>query len=155
VAGRADAGALVTFSGLVRDAGGGLEAMEIEHYPGMTETAIAAIEAEAVRRWGLTASLVIHRHGRLAPGEPIMMVADRRAAPGGRLRGGRVPDGLPQVPRALLEEGDRAGRHIVGGGEGRGRGGARPLVTPLPASPRTRGEEAPCPGWVRDGDRDE
>jgi molybdopterin synthase catalytic subunit len=75
VAGRADAGALVTFMGLVRDEAGQLEAMEIEHYPGMTERAIAAIEAEAVRRWGLTASLVIHRHGRLAPGEPIMMVA--------------------------------------------------------------------------------
>jgi molybdopterin synthase catalytic subunit len=75
VAGRTDAGALVTFSGLVRDAGGGLDAMEIEHYPGMTEKAIAAIEAEAVRRWKLAGSLVIHRHGRLRPGEPIMMVA--------------------------------------------------------------------------------
>jgi molybdopterin synthase catalytic subunit len=75
VAGRTDAGALVTFSGLVRDEAGRLAAMEIEHYPGMTERAIAAIEAEAVRRWNLTASLVIHRHGRLLPGEPIMMVA--------------------------------------------------------------------------------
>jgi molybdopterin synthase catalytic subunit len=75
VAGRTDAGALVTFSGLVRDAGGRLDAMEIEHYPGMTEKAIAAIEAEAVRRWRLAGSLVIHRYGRLRPGEPIMMVA--------------------------------------------------------------------------------
>jgi molybdopterin synthase catalytic subunit len=75
VSGRADAGALVTFSGLVRDEAGTLAAMEIEHYPGMTERAIAAIEAEAVRRWNLAASLVIHRHGRLLPGEPIMMVA--------------------------------------------------------------------------------
>jgi molybdopterin synthase catalytic subunit len=75
VAGRSDAGALVTFSGLVRDEAGTLQAMEIEHYPGMTEKAIAAIEAEAVGRWGLVASLVIHRHGRLQPGEPIMMVA--------------------------------------------------------------------------------
>jgi molybdopterin synthase catalytic subunit len=75
VAGRADAGALVTFSGLVRDDTGTLAAMEIEHYPGMTERAIAAIEAEAVARWKLAASLVIHRHGRLLPGEPIMMVA--------------------------------------------------------------------------------
>jgi molybdopterin synthase catalytic subunit len=73
--GRTNAGALVTFSGLVRDESGRLEAMEIEHYPGMTERAIAAIEAEAVHRWGLSASLVIHRHGRLLPGEPIMMVA--------------------------------------------------------------------------------
>ena len=75
VAGLSDAGALVTFSGLVRDEAGTLHAMEIEHYPGMTEKAIAAIEAEAVGRWGLAASLVIHRHGRLHPGEPIMMVA--------------------------------------------------------------------------------
>ena len=75
VEGRTDAGALVTFSGLVRDDTGTLGAMEIEHYPEMTEKAIAAIEAQAVDRWGLTASLVIHRHGRLAPGEQIMMVA--------------------------------------------------------------------------------
>jgi len=75
VGGRSDAGALVTFSGLVRDEAGALEAMEIEHYPGMTERAIAAIEDEAVHRWGLVACLVIHRHGRLHPGEPIMMVA--------------------------------------------------------------------------------
>ncbi|SFO90042.1 molybdenum cofactor biosynthesis protein MoaE [Tranquillimonas alkanivorans] len=74
--GRRDAGAVVTFSGLVRDtAARDLEAMEIEHYPAMTERAIAGIEAEAVARWSLTDSLVIHRHGRLAPGEIIMMVA--------------------------------------------------------------------------------
>lgn len=73
-AGRTDVGAVVTFSGLVRD-GGGLESLELEHYPGMTESALAAIEAEAVRRWELQACLVIHRYGRLAPGERIMMVA--------------------------------------------------------------------------------
>ncbi|MDJ0826393.1 MAG: molybdenum cofactor biosynthesis protein MoaE [Rhodobacter sp.] len=71
---RTDVGAQVSFTGLVRD-DGGLRHMEIEHYPGMTEKAIAAIEAEAVRRWDLKASLVIHRYGRLAPGERIMMVA--------------------------------------------------------------------------------
>ena len=69
------AGAVVSFSGLVRDAAGGLRAMEIEHYPGMTEKAIAGIVEEAAARWSLTGALVIHRHGRLAPGEPIMMVA--------------------------------------------------------------------------------
>jgi molybdopterin synthase catalytic subunit len=69
------AGAIVTFTGLVRDEGGQLTGMEIEHYPGMTERAVAAIEAEAVARWNLTASLVIHRHGSLRPGETIMMVA--------------------------------------------------------------------------------
>jgi molybdopterin synthase catalytic subunit len=69
------AGAVVTFTGLVRDNSGRLSAMEIEHYPGMTEKAISAIAAEAVTRWSLTDALVIHRHGRLAAGEAIMMVA--------------------------------------------------------------------------------
>jgi molybdopterin synthase catalytic subunit len=70
------AGAIVTFTGIVRDSPeGGLARMEIEHYPGMTERALAAIEAEAVARWELTGSLIIHRHGPLTPGEPIMMVA--------------------------------------------------------------------------------
>ncbi len=70
------AGAVVTFTGVVRDLpGGGLEAMEIEHYPGMTEKAIAGIAQQAAERWSLADVLVIHRHGRLAPGETIMMVA--------------------------------------------------------------------------------
>ena len=69
------AGAVVTFTGLVRDVPGGLAAMEIEHYPGMTEKALAAIRDQAVARWSLTDALVIHRHGRLAAGEIIMMVA--------------------------------------------------------------------------------
>ncbi|KPQ14855.1 MAG: molybdopterin synthase catalytic subunit MoaE [Rhodobacteraceae bacterium HLUCCA09] len=69
------AGAVVSFTGLVRDEGGRLEAMEIEHYPGMTERAVAAIAAEAERRWRLAGCLVVHRHGRLGPGERIMMVA--------------------------------------------------------------------------------
>jgi len=74
-AGRRDVGAQVSFTGVVRDDSGNLRHMTIEHYPGMTEKAIAAIEAEAVRRWGLKDSLVIHRYGQLAPGEQIMMVA--------------------------------------------------------------------------------
>jgi molybdopterin synthase catalytic subunit len=69
------AGAVVTFTGLVRDNGGQLTAMEIEHYPGMTEKAISAIMEEAVARWGLVDALVIHRYGVLRSGEPIMMVA--------------------------------------------------------------------------------
>lgn len=69
------AGAVVTFTGLVRDNGGALAAMEIEHYPGMTEKAIAAIMEQALARWSLVDALVIHRHGRLTGGEPIMMVA--------------------------------------------------------------------------------
>ncbi len=74
-AGVGGAGAVVTFTGLVRDNGGALAAMEIEHYPGMTEKAIAAMMQEAARRWDLADALVIHRHGRLDAAEPIMMVA--------------------------------------------------------------------------------
>ena len=75
-AGRRDMGAIVTFTGVVRDTDtGDLQAMEIEHYPGMTEAALTDIAAQACARWSLGAVLVIHRFGRLAPGEPIMMVA--------------------------------------------------------------------------------
>jgi molybdopterin synthase catalytic subunit len=74
-AGAAGAGAIVTFTGLVRDTDARLRAMEIEHYPGMTERAIAGMMDQAQARWALTDVLVIHRHGRLVVGEPIMMVA--------------------------------------------------------------------------------
>ena len=68
-------GAVVTFTGVVRDSdAGGMTAMEIEHYPGMTEKALAAIEAEARERWALQASLIVHRTGRLEPGEQIVLV---------------------------------------------------------------------------------
>lgn len=70
----AGAGAVVTFTGIVRS-DGGLTGMEIEHYPGMTEKAISGIVDQAVARWSLIDALVIHRHGRLATGEMIMMVA--------------------------------------------------------------------------------
>jgi molybdopterin synthase catalytic subunit len=71
----AGAGGVVTFTGLVRDNGGTLQGMEIEHYPGMTERAIGAMMDQAAARWGLADALVIHRHGRLEPGAAIMMVA--------------------------------------------------------------------------------
>lgn len=76
-AGRTDIGALVTFTGLVRDMAKGapIEDMTLEHYPGMTEKALGKIEAEACARWDLQACLIIHRFGRMAPGEQIMMVA--------------------------------------------------------------------------------
>ena len=69
------AGAVVSFSGIVRDVAGGLQTMEIEHYPGMTESALQAIAEEAMQRWNLADALVIHRYGRLQAGEVIMMVA--------------------------------------------------------------------------------
>ncbi|WP_135506722.1 molybdenum cofactor biosynthesis protein MoaE [Roseovarius aestuariivivens] len=68
-------GAIVTFTGIVRDIAAGLDAMEIEHYPGMTEKAIEGIVSEAMSRWSLGDALVIHRYGRLGPDEVIMMVA--------------------------------------------------------------------------------
>lgn len=71
----AGAGAVVSFTGLVRDVAGGLSSMEIEHYPGMTEKALGAIRAEAMQRWDLADALIIHRFGPLDPGEMIMMVA--------------------------------------------------------------------------------
>lgn len=67
--GRSDIGAVVTFSGIVRDV-----ALELEHYPGMTERELARIEAEAQTRWKLQASLIIHRIGKLAPGDNIVLV---------------------------------------------------------------------------------
>ena len=68
-------GAVVTFCGVVRDTEAGLSAMEIEHYPGMTEAQMTRFAEEARTRWNLGDVLVIHRHGRMIPGEMIMMVA--------------------------------------------------------------------------------
>ncbi len=74
---RTDIGAVVTFTGLVRDMAGGekISDMELEHYPGMTEKALANIEAEANARWDLQATRIIHRYGKLAPGARIVLVA--------------------------------------------------------------------------------
>ncbi len=85
-AGKHGIGGVASFVGLVRNAASGeqIGAMTLEHYPGMTEKLLAEIEAEARRRWPLEASLVIHRYGRLEPGERIVLVvtasAHRQAA---------------------------------------------------------------------------
>ncbi len=71
----AGAGAVVSFTGVVRDVDGGLSLMEIEHYPGMTEKAIETIVAEAKSRWDLAGAMVIHRFGKLKAGDQIMMVS--------------------------------------------------------------------------------
>ena len=80
-AGRTDVGGVATFLGLVRDIHGGepVTAMTLEHYPGMTERQLRALEEEARSRWTLLDCLVIHRHGRMAPGEPIVLVATAAA----------------------------------------------------------------------------
>lgn len=74
--GQEKAGAVVNFTGIVRNTpAGDLARMEIEHYPGMTESALSGIEAEAIKRWNLDDSLIIHRYGTLRAGDMIMMVA--------------------------------------------------------------------------------
>ncbi|MBJ7251421.1 MAG: molybdenum cofactor biosynthesis protein MoaE [Acetobacteraceae bacterium] len=72
-AGRTDVGGVASFLGVCRgdDA---LAAMVLEHYPGMTERALGHIAAEAEARWPLTGCTVIHRVGRILPGEPIVLV---------------------------------------------------------------------------------
>ncbi|MCT4333766.1 molybdenum cofactor biosynthesis protein MoaE [Paracoccus sp. YLB-12] len=71
----AGAGAIVTFTGVVRDDTGSMAALELEHYPGMTERAMEGHGDTAARRFDLIDWRIVHRHGRLRVGEPIMMVA--------------------------------------------------------------------------------
>ncbi len=77
IAGDRNVGAVVTFIGLVRDMAGGeaVSGISLEHYPGMTERTLADIEQQARDRWPLSASLIIHRHGDLAAGDQIVLVA--------------------------------------------------------------------------------
>jgi len=73
----AGVGAVVTFTGLVRDhaSSGAVSAIELEHFPGMTEKSLAAIETEARQRWPLLGVTIVHRIGKLAAGEQIVLVA--------------------------------------------------------------------------------
>ena len=71
----ADVGAVVTFTGLCRSEEGRLAALELEHYPAMAETEITRIAEAASTRWPVTGLTVIHRYGRLTPGEAIVLVA--------------------------------------------------------------------------------
>jgi molybdopterin synthase catalytic subunit len=84
--GRSDIGAVVTFAGICRDneAGESITALTLEHYPGMAEEEIARHVEEAKRRWPLLGVTVIHRYGRMQPGDNIVLVvtasAHRQAA---------------------------------------------------------------------------
>lgn len=71
-------GAVASFTGLVRG-DGGLLAMTLEHWPGRTEAALQQVAAEAMQRWPLSAIVVRHRHGRMVPGERIVLVATASA----------------------------------------------------------------------------
>jgi molybdopterin synthase catalytic subunit len=75
-AGNHNIGGIAIFVGTVRDVNNGdaVSAMTLEHYPGMTEKALAGIEMEALSRWPLDASLIVHRIGRMLPGEDIVLV---------------------------------------------------------------------------------
>ena len=80
-AGRTDLGAVVTFTGTVRDTAKGkpITAMTLEHYPGMTERELERIEKDAQARWPLAASLIVHRVGALKPGDNIVLVVTASA----------------------------------------------------------------------------
>ena len=94
----AQAGAIVTFTGIVRDIAQGLDVMEIEHYPGMTERALEAIIDQAHQRWPLADAFVLHRYGRMHPDEPIMMVATAASASAGAgARDSRQPRGMMRL----------------------------------------------------------
>jgi molybdopterin synthase catalytic subunit len=73
--GRTDVGAVVSFVGYCRDEGGSLAALELEHYSGMAEAEIARAAGDAEARWPLLGATLIHRHGRIEPGERIVFVA--------------------------------------------------------------------------------
>ena len=77
--GRRDVGAIVAFTGLCRDEGGRLAALELEHYPGMAEEELARVASEAEARWPLQGLTIIHRHGRIEPGAQIVLVATASA----------------------------------------------------------------------------
>jgi len=72
--GRADIGALASFTGLCRDEGGRLSALGLEHYPGMAEAELGRVAREAAQRWPLTGLVAIHRYGLIRPGENIVLV---------------------------------------------------------------------------------
>ena len=67
-------GAISSFTGLVRS-DDGVTAIELEHYPAMTETSLRAVAAEALSRWNLSGAIIIHRVGKMAVGEPIVFAA--------------------------------------------------------------------------------
>jgi len=77
--GARDVGAVVTFAGICRGDGGRLAALELEYYPGMAEAEIGRIVEEAKARWPLSGVSVIHRYGRLSPGDNIVLVVTASA----------------------------------------------------------------------------
>ena len=111
-AGNTGIGAVASFVGKVRDhvEGAPLTSMTLEHYAGMTEAELERIEAEAQRRFNLSASLIVHRVGDLKPGDNIVLViacaSHRQAA----FAAAEYPDGLSEDAGSLLEKGSSGQR---------------------------------------------
>jgi molybdopterin synthase catalytic subunit len=109
-------GGIASFIGTVRDIAGdrSVSAMTLEHYPGMTEKQLAKVEAEARARWPLEASLIIHRYGRLEPGDRIVLVAAASAHRQAALEAcAFLIDWLKtKAPFWKLEEGDTGGTWV-------------------------------------------
>ena len=139
--GRTDVGALVTFTGVCRgdEAGEPIAALTLEHYPGMAEAEIERHVAQAAERWPLLGVTVIHRHGRIQPGEDIMMVATASSHRAGGVRRGGISDGLSQDPRPVLETGREGGRENLGGRQDDRRRSGRALERARSAMPRNEG----------------
>jgi len=115
-AGRTDIGAIVSFTGTVRDTAKGapVTSMTLEHYPGMTEKELERIEAEANKRWPLHASLIIHRTGAMKPGENIVLVVTASANRGAAFEAAEfLMDYLKtDAPFWKKEEGPGGGRWV-------------------------------------------
>jgi molybdopterin synthase catalytic subunit len=99
-------GAVVNFLGVVRHCGDfdDVVALELEHYPGMTEQSFGSIVEEAIARWRLEAVKIVHRTGRVALGDAVVLVVVAAPHRAGGIRRVRIPDGLPEGPCAALEK---------------------------------------------------
>ena len=85
-ANRRNVGAIVTFTGICRDEDGALAALELEHYPGMAEAELRRVADDAAQRWMLSGITIVHRHGRLLPGDNIVVVVTAAEHRGPALR---------------------------------------------------------------------
>jgi molybdopterin synthase catalytic subunit len=103
-------GGVCSFIGYVRDEDGRLDSMTLEHYPAMTEKALLEIEAEAKRRWQLAATVIIHRTGRLRPGDQIVMVAAAAAHRGAAFEAARFLIDWLKTKAPFWKNEERGGR---------------------------------------------
>ena len=110
--GRADIGAVVTFAGICRadENGEPIVALNLEHYPDMAEAEIGRHIEAACQRWPLLGVTLIHRYGRIAAGEGIVLVVTASSSSRSGLCGRRIFDGLSQDPCAVLEANREARR---------------------------------------------